>query len=167
VDLLPNRSAESTEQWLRRHTGVEIISRDRASLYAEAATRAAPQAVQVADRWHLVHNLTEALIEALAPHHRWLAEVACAVRQQERNAVSGTRQQEEVEPVSRKHRRQQNNRERRLARYQLVMEQIRQGVSPREAARRCGIGRRTVRRWIAAGCFPERKSASHRSALDK
>lgn len=48
IDLLPERSAESTEQWLRAHPGAEIISRDRASLYAEAATKAAPQAVQVA-----------------------------------------------------------------------------------------------------------------------
>ena len=76
VDLLPDRSAESTERWLRGHPGAEIISRDRASLYAEAATRAAPHAIQVADRWHLLHNLTDALVEALVPHHRLLAEVA-------------------------------------------------------------------------------------------
>ena len=61
VDLLPDRSAESTAEWLRAHPGTEIVSRDRASLYAQAATTAAPQAVQVADRWHLLHNLTEAV----------------------------------------------------------------------------------------------------------
>jgi len=76
VDLLPDRSSESTAQWLRAHPGTEIISRDRASLYAEAATAAAPQAVQIADRWHLLHNLNEALIGALLPHHRLLAEVS-------------------------------------------------------------------------------------------
>jgi transposase len=74
IDLLPDRSAESTEQWLRAHPGAEIISRDRASLYAEAATNAAPQAVQVADRWHLLHNLSETLAEVLAPHHRLLTD---------------------------------------------------------------------------------------------
>jgi transposase len=57
---------------------VEIVSRDRASLYAEAATKAAPQAVQVADRWHLLHNLTESLMDALVPHHRLLTEAARA-----------------------------------------------------------------------------------------
>ena len=76
VDLLADRSAESTERWLREHPGTEVISRDRASLYAQAATNAAPQAVQVADRWHLLHNMTEALMEALAPHHRLLTEMA-------------------------------------------------------------------------------------------
>jgi transposase len=65
VDLLPVRSAESTAQWLRAHPGTEIVSRDRASLHAEAATKAAPHAVQVADRWHLLHNMSEALVAAL------------------------------------------------------------------------------------------------------
>ena len=61
IVLLPDRSAESTEQWLRAHPGAEILSRDRASLYAEAATKAAPPAVQVADHWHLLRNMSEAL----------------------------------------------------------------------------------------------------------
>jgi transposase len=65
VDLLPDRSAESTAQWLRAHPGTEIVSWDRASLYAEAATKAAPRAVQVADRWHLLHNMSDALFGAL------------------------------------------------------------------------------------------------------
>ena len=76
VDLLPDRSAESTAEWLRAHPGTEVVSRGRASLYAQAATTAAPQAVQVADRWHLLHNLTEAFIGALLPHHRLLFETA-------------------------------------------------------------------------------------------
>lgn len=79
VHLLPDRSAESTAEWLRAHPGTDIVSRDRASLYAQAAITAAPQAVQVADRWHLLHNLTEAFIGALVPHHRLLSETARAL----------------------------------------------------------------------------------------
>ena len=78
VDLLPDRSTESTAEWLRAHPGTEIVSRDRASLYAQAATAAAPHAVQVADRWHLLHNLSEALLGALVPYHRLLVETAQA-----------------------------------------------------------------------------------------
>jgi len=51
VDLLPDRNEKSTEHWIRSHPGMQVVSRDRASLYAEAATQAALQAIQVADRW--------------------------------------------------------------------------------------------------------------------
>ncbi len=57
VDVLPERSAESLTNWLVQHPGVEIISRDRLESYAEGARRGAPEAVQVADRWHLLKDL--------------------------------------------------------------------------------------------------------------
>ena len=78
IDLLPDRSADSTAAWLRAHPGIEIVSRDRASLYAEAASKAVPHAVQVADRWHLLRNPTESLASVLAPHHRVMDQAARA-----------------------------------------------------------------------------------------
>jgi transposase len=168
VDLLPDRSAESTAQWLRAHPGTEIVSRDRASLYAEAATKAAPHAVQVADRWHLLHNMSEALLGALVPHHRLLAEVAQATAGRAKMATAPVSQQPpSTEPPSRKQRVQAQNRERRLARYETVMEQVRQGASQREIARNCGLGRQTVRRWISAHSFPERRPSSHSTTVDQ
>ena len=168
VDLLPDRSAESTAQWLRAHPGTEIVSRDRASLYAEAATKAAPNAVQVADRWHLLHNMSQALQGALVPHHRLLAEVSlCAARGAQAAASPVAQQPTSIQPPSRKQRAQEQNRERRLARYETVMAQLRQGASEREIARNCGLGRQTVRRWISARSFPERRPSSHSSTLDQ
>lgn len=168
VDLLPDRSAESTGHWLRAHPGTEIVSRDRGTLYAEAVTKAAPHAVQVADRWHLLHNMSEARLGALVPHHRLLAEVAQATAGRSRAATAPVSQQPpSAQPPSRKQRVQDQNKERRLARYEIVIEQVRQGASQREIARNCGLGRQTVRRWIRAHSFPERRPSSHSTTVDQ
>lgn len=68
VDLLPDRTPERLSQWLQEHPGVEIVTRDRAEAYAQAITEGAPHALQVADRWHLLKNLTDALTNALQDH---------------------------------------------------------------------------------------------------
>ena len=69
VDILPDRASETLARWLQEHPGVEIVSRDRAGAYAEGARVGAPDAIQVADRWHLLKNLTDAVYKALQPHH--------------------------------------------------------------------------------------------------
>jgi transposase len=72
VDLLPTRSAESFGEWLAQHPEVTTVSRDRQGVYAEGARRGAPEAVQVADRFHLVLNLTQAAECELAVNRRHL-----------------------------------------------------------------------------------------------
>ena len=61
VDLLPDRDAETVKKWLGEHPGIELVSRDRWSAYAQASAEASPKAQQVADRWHLLKNLREAI----------------------------------------------------------------------------------------------------------
>ena len=75
IDLLPDRDAATVESWLADHPEVAIISRDRGGGYGQAATRSAPQAVQVADRWHLMENASAAFLESVRRSMRQIRQV--------------------------------------------------------------------------------------------
>lgn len=78
VALLPDRSASSVMRWLQEHPQVDVISRDRAEAFAEAARIGAPHALQIADRWHVVSNLREALEKVLARHRKELKRLSAS-----------------------------------------------------------------------------------------
>ncbi|QBY06727.1 ISL3 family transposase (plasmid) [Deinococcus metallilatus] len=68
VDLLPDRKPNTVAAWLHAHPGVQIVTRDRAVVYADGIRQGAPEAMQVADRWHLLKNLSEAVLRGLLGH---------------------------------------------------------------------------------------------------
>jgi transposase len=153
VDLLPECTAESVVQWLQAHPGVEIISRDRAGLYADGARRGAPEAIQVADRWHLLKNLTDVLAGILDHQPGLLRQAAVPQAPLPSEPPPAA---EAAPPIS-------ASRERRLARYTEMVELRAQGLTHQGIAQRTGVSQKTVSRWLGAGAFPERRPRARRS----
>jgi transposase len=165
VDLLPDRSAATVAAWLVQYPAITVVCRDRSDLYAEGIRRGAPEAVQVVDRFHLVHNLRQALEAFLIDHRAALQAAAIGTAQ----ALLPLRS---PEPVTRLYqgRRQSSTkgqlwaeaaRERRnaprVAAYQAVHTLHAQGTPTAAIARALGISRPTVYAYLRRGTPPSPK----------
>lgn len=194
IDLLPDRSTETVAAWLRRHPEVEIVSRDRGGEYA-AAKQGAPQAQQVADRFHLVKNLRERLKELMDRRQSCLPEVeeqASDAIPAKAQGIKDKRPHQSAEPSGdpdpEKHYRtippfpyqrppgmsyeafqKQVRRDKRVTRYEDVRTLFEQGLSQRAIARKLKLSRKTVGKFVQAEQYPERhasKAGASRSLLD-
>jgi transposase len=152
IDLLPDRHGETLATWLKEHPGVEIVVRDRGGAYAEGARAGAPQARQVADRFHLLKNLVEALEATLAQEHRALQEAAKAVDPPREPAP-----EEVPPPPNRVAQAQAQRREQKWAIYEEVNRLRAAGCTGPAIAHQVGTSLRTVRRYLRAPVFPERR----------
>lgn len=133
------------------------LIRDRAGGYAEGATKGAPQAIQLADRFHLLKNLTEAVQRALERHQRTLRSVPASEHRDpvpsRRGGPISERTGDGCSPPRRSERTKTANRERRLAKYHDVAAFWEKGLSHTEIGRRTGLSRATVIRWLRSDGF--------------
>jgi len=165
VELLADREAGTFAVWLAAHPGVEVIARDRAGEYLDGARRGAPQAVQVANRWYLLKNLSEAVERALQSRCRHFAEAAGLIRQtQIVDATATVNAGPLLMLSSREDDERQASRERTLTRYQEVKRLAERVVSVLGIAQTLKMSRMTVYRYLRSEGFPECARHAHRSS---
>jgi transposase len=183
IDLLPDRDAATVAKWLKEHPGIELVSRDRSSAYAQAAAEGASEAQQVADRWHLLKNLREA-IERLFERHSTAIGVALKAIEipsepagkstsvetaEEIQAAEPTTLQVSGEPILESPRGQAQwaRRQRRVKRFEQVLQRHRLGHSVRRIAREMGMSRSAARRYLRCEICPDwNPGRARRSRLD-
>ncbi len=157
VALLPDREADTLAQWLQAHPGVEIITRDRARAYADGARHGAPEATQVADRFHLLQNLVETLEQVFHTHRTALAAVNEALRRQGVPLTDGTTAVAVPPPPPTGQEKTAQRRARRVECHQQVWALHEQGWPGHAIAAHLGIGKNTVFRYLRTTTLPERR----------
>lgn len=147
VQKIPRNTGRLTRSW---------------GIYALAARDGAPQAIQVADRWHLLKNIGDALERMMYRHMPLIRLVATELSPKKQNAEAS------LVPTSTLRRPERIKRERRDKRYQRWAEVDslhKKGCGIREISRITGLSRVTVRRWIQSKAFPEISTKPPRPGL--
>jgi transposase len=176
--LLPDREAATVAQGLEAHPGVEVVVRDRAEAYAEAARLGAPAACQVADRFHLLQNLADVLTQVFRAHAPQLARInppriaaptpvhdpTCSAAAPELASVPLAPPPSSTAAA----RLARQRRTQRWAQYHQVWAYHQQGWTLDTMAHQVGLSRRTVPRYLQSPTFPERppRHGRDRSILD-
>lgn len=164
VAILGNRDAGTLAEWLKNYPSIQVLSRDRSKAYKNGMTTGAPQAIQVADRFHLLQNLSEVLTQVFGSYGKILTTVEALHRLQTVSDSSPTQVVAVTLPGSTAQVQEQSEqrRIRRLAIYQQVWDLHSCGWSAPKIAHQVGISTRTVQRYLQRPKFPERHSRSDR-----
>jgi len=165
IDLLPVRSAGATADWLKQYPDIEIISRDRCGSFAQGAHEGAPQARQVADRFHILQNLHEAiqvqLSRAAGSSARPLLPPDVG---DERAAVIPSSPRDKHGGAEHRCLTRMANQRSRQALFDRVRALHREGRSVSAIVRQTGFDRRTIAKWIRADALPQRNGAAPRTS---
>jgi transposase len=160
IDLLPDRTSLTLENWLRAHPGVEVITRDRSMEYARGVAKGSPKALQVADRWHLLLNLRQMLERFLSRLYVRLKHLP--VLDEENIEASLSSQRGLFPRTSAEQQASQASRSRRKALHEEIQNRRRAGQNIKQIADQLSLHRATVRIHYYAESFPER---SHRQPM--
>jgi hypothetical protein len=171
VDLLPTCSADSLGEWLAQHPEVTTVSRDRQRVYAEGARRVTPEAVQVADRFHLVLNLTQAIERELAVNRQHLriaspSSLALPLSPTTEEVKGQTEQLRfRSSIVMRQMEVARQRRQQKLELFRTIKQMRAAGMKVSKIARQLGLCRRRVDKWIQVEELPERSRMQPRPGM--
>lgn len=160
VDMVPERTGDVLATWLQMHPGVQVITRDRSGEYAQGARQGAPTAVQVADRWHLLHNLWEAAATSYEPYRAVLGQVRLepAAISAQRTVIAQT--VDPVPPAPPKLNPEAQTRQARWEGWQAKFAEVHrlhdQRLSHHAVARQTGVKYSTVRKYLRLSVYPKR-----------
>ena len=149
IEVLDGRESTNVAEWLQRHPSIQVVARDRAGAYSDAAETAIPRAQQVADRWHLLVNLHETVERLLRRHTSRLREAAQLA---DVSLLSQTQpvHEEAAFPLMAWQKLSMERRAARLARYEEVVRLRAQGLTFKAIGRATDLDQRTVKNFVQA-----------------
>lgn len=162
IDIVEGREANTLALWLKAHPGIKVIARDRSGAYADGARAGAPQAVQVADRFHLVQNASAALDGMLRGRRLSIKEETEPMSIAADPAPMPRPEPAVPSALSPTKQYQSERRASRIARWERVRALAQAGATIRQIGREIGISRKTVRRLIAAPEPPRNRVENRR-----
>ncbi|MEO6063436.1 MAG: ISL3 family transposase [Thermoflexales bacterium] len=167
VDLIEGRTSSPLAGWLTRHGGAQIITRDRSTEYTNAINQAAPEAQQVADRWHLLHNMRETVKQLMS---RRRGEVEQTWKENSTVAEALKMPAHTTMPLPRTAQEQAASRASRTGRktrFEEVKRLRQQGATISQISRLLDMDPKTARVYFYADVFPERKkNKSIKTSID-
>jgi len=152
IALLPDREADTLAQWLKEHPSIEILSRDRSKAYRKGMNDGAPNAIQVADRFHLLKNLVEPLENVFEKFPKEIRDACLPPNPKDESVI--------ILPPPKAPQLSQLKRKKRQKKFDKILSLHHKGFSTAAIARTVKISQRTVQRYLKHDHFPERQTRS-------